>query len=247
MEEFDPKKLSNEEFVRISMLKSIDGDHRLKEIEKKFQWAQEIKDERNKLKRLKELLTEVESIMKGMEKDWKLYRYDEENGKYYSRYDNEEIEDIEEFTKGKTQYHYKLYFKHYNKYILLRGKINSEFQELNYKYGNEKNEDELEKEEFIISDLKPRYQLLILYELGIIDHIKKELKTRDKNLGLEKRNYLSRLLGLIMNIENPDKTLRKELYNLLNNTDKTPANNNSIKEVEKILLDFGLNIKRLKK
>ena len=83
-----------------------------------------------------------------------------------------------------------------------------------------------------------RHSILLMYELGIIEHLEEELKIRGIRLANENRNYLPNLLSILMNLSERSKkeTLRKEISK--HNNIEVPE-----KSLNQLLAPFGLNVK----
>jgi hypothetical protein len=90
--------------------------------------------------------------------------------------------------------------------------------------------------------IKLRHSLLLMYELGVIDCLMTELKSRGIDMSAQKREYLSNLLSVLMNVNDKSTrdTIRKEISGISNI--KTPVNS-----LNKILAGFGLEVNKLKK
>ena len=87
---------------------------------------------------------------------------------------------------------------------------------------------------------KLRHRLLLFEELGIINNLKEELKSRGVNLEFQNRDYLPRLLAVLMNEEAGFETLRKDFSQLDKSSVKTAT---AMKEVKKVLLEFNIESK----
>jgi len=250
MEKFDPYKLSPAENVRLSMLYSKDKDSKLQEIEKRISLLEEIKDEKKRLKRTQEILNEIDAQMDAMEQEWDLFWQETDSGIFYD-YNGNEIEDFEEFTKGKTDRHYKAYFKHYHNYLFARSEVKEALDKLKFIVGDQEDEPSDQEGiniEKIFPNIKARHQFLLLYELGIIEHLKEELSERGISETQQNDLYIAKLLAHIMNTELSPETIRKDRAYLThpNPTPKqNPKTGPAMQKVESILEKFNLTKKRL--
>jgi hypothetical protein len=230
-------------------------DNTLQLLEDKYEWIKRLKDLKFRYNRVLKLIDEVTPVMEKKVKEWNLYSYDKstdtfydmEEMDFYDSLENHKISDIEHFKKGFSKKHYKWAFQQYENYLLFISKLYEERENLEFMLEEDKEDEEDKKDntEYDIQYQNLRYQLLLFYELGIIDHLKKEIKERGIKLEHQNRSYLPRILGHLMNESNPNKTLRKELNNLATGNKKDPINNNSKRKIKKILANFDLKTNRL--
>lgn len=238
------------EKIKLAQLANQEKDKKFLEFEQKHQWVNEIDNDEKKLERLQVLQQEVKQRMEKLQNEWKLFFPATDSGKIYDFHGNE-ITDFEEFREGVTDEHYKIYYKHFTNYLILRQELNEELKKLKFKVG-EIEEKSANKEEVdlvkIFPNIKARHQFLLLYELGIIDHLKKELAERGIDESKQNDSYIARLLAYVMNTELSVETLRKDRSYLTHPKPpikSNPKNKRAMQKVKSILEKFNLNIRRL--